>query len=79
MTHNENRTWTFRGLKYWSLVTDDAEIVASITASYTPHHPPAHATFEVYRRKNGLSEFVGHAEGEAARRIHACFCHAFSG
>lgn len=78
MSKGERKSWSFRGRKYWSIVTDDAEIVASVTDAYTPHFPPAHATFEVYRRHNGLSEFIGHAEGDASARLFACFSQAFS-
>lgn len=71
-------SWQRNGVRYWRLQTEDAEVVASTDATYTPHHPPAHAKFEVYSVKKGMSTFLGYALGDHAARLYACFCRAFS-
>lgn len=71
------RSWTSNGYRYWSLVTAEAEVVASVPEGYTPHFPPMHATYEVYTIKKGLAKFEGYAEGEQRARLHHAFGCAF--
>jgi hypothetical protein len=71
-------TWIQNGRKYWRLITDDAEIVASMPEAYTPYCPPMHAKYEIYSIKKGLAMFHGYLEGEQLARAHLCFQQAFS-
>lgn len=72
------RTWWFNGRRYWQLEVDGAEVVASTVDGYWAHYPPLSASFEVYRVKDGLSSFLGYAEGTARERLAACFREAFT-
>ena len=69
--------WTSNGFRYWRIVTETAEIVASISNSYTPHFPPMHAKYEIYTIKRGMARFRGYLEGEQLARAHLCMGHAF--
>lgn len=70
-------SWTRNGLRFWQLVTGDAEIVAVVTDAYKPYSPPVHAAYEVYSRKRGVAKFLGYLDGEARERAHVCFAQAF--
>jgi len=69
--------WTLNGFRYWRIVTVDAEIVASIPDTYTPHFPPMHAKYEIYTLRKGFATFRGYLEGEQLSRAHSCFATAF--
>ncbi len=69
--------WALNGFRYWRIATADAEIVASIPFTYTPHFPPMHAKYEIYSVKKGLAKFLGYLEGEQLARAHQAFVTAF--
>lgn len=77
-TNERPRRWTHNGHVYWSLVTGDAEIVASMPDSYTPFFPPMRAKYEVYSRKKGLARFLGYLEGAPLARACRVFQRVFA-
>lgn len=72
------RSWAFNGRRYWAIQVDGGEVVASTVDAYTPHFPPLGASFEVYRTKRGIPQFLGYAQGATRERLYTCFCHAFA-